>query len=286
LEIRKVNRSRFLFFVILVALSSLFLAGCPFSLSLPDDIVKIHMDECPDWDTDELSRKARDFGHDTTTRLLECALGTLRDAMPAPIHRTAAVARICFLLADREVKDEERKENLASEGVRWAEIAISEGAGLDGAVHYYLAMNLGLAVYEHSALAVKNLKRLASELRKACQLAPNEDQGGPYRVLGMLYLMAPPWPEGIGDGDKALELLAEVVEHHPEHPLNHSFYALALWDLEEEDALDQVESHLLTAVELLREPKWDLARERYMKDIRELAEDAEIDLGVEPRKTE
>ncbi|MBW1809349.1 MAG: hypothetical protein JRJ87_14225 [Deltaproteobacteria bacterium] len=239
---------------------------------------------CPDWDIDELTIKSRDFDRATDTESLECALEFLRNAMPAPIHRTAIPARICFLLADRTCNNNSRREQFASEGVRWAEIAINEGAGLNGAVHYYLGMNLGLAVYEHTALAVKNLKRIASALRKSCQLAPDFDRGGPLRVLGMLYLMAPPWPQGIGDGDKAIELLEAVTKRHPAHPRNHIFYARALWEIEEEDALDQVKQQLLEAQKLLNQGggKWGSAKQVWLDEIKEIADDAEIELAPAP----
>ena len=66
-------------------------------------------------------------------------------------------------------------------------------------------------------------------------LTPDVSSAGPYRVLGMVYLKAPPWPRGIGDGDKALELLQEAVRRSPEYPLNRIFYARALWEVEGED---------------------------------------------------
>jgi hypothetical protein len=262
--------------IALLCWAAVFLPGCPFSLTLPRDIVRFEDNlKCPDWDTDALAAEEIRFDQNCDTLLLECALNVLRDALPAPVHRGDLPARICFLLADRE-KDRKRRENLAAEGVRWAEIAISQGAGLNGAVHYYLAVNLGLAVYGHTALAVKNLKRISAQLQKAGQLAPNVDSGGPFRVLGMLYLLAPPWPQGIGDGDKALKLLKRVAKYFPGHPLNHVFLARALWEIEEEDALDQVRAQLEIALKLIRQDRFRGPRQRWLKEVREVAKDAEL----------
>jgi len=259
-------------------LIGILLSGCTFTL--PEDIVDLGtQDTCPEWTSEELQARAREFNHCTETSTLHCALGTLRGASPSPIHRTETGARICYLLADRTTKDQEKKERYAAEGVRWAEIALTERIEPIGAVHYYLAVNLGMAVRQHATLAVKNLKRLEEELLKAKELSPQEEQGGPLRVLGMLYLMAPPWPKGIGDGDKALELLKEAVEKHPGYPLNHAFYAQALWDLEEDDAIDQVKSHLGKSRELIEKGDWGTARERWLKDIEKIAADAEIKLS-------
>jgi hypothetical protein len=259
-------------------LIALLAPGCTFTL--PEDIVDLGtQDTCPDFNPEDLQRRAKEFDHRTDTSILHCALGSLRNAAPSPIHRTATGARICYLLADRTTGDQEKKERYAAEGVRWAEIALTERIEPIGAVHYYLAVNLGMAVRQHATLAVKNLKRLEEELVRARELSPDEEQGGPLRVLGMLYLMAPPWPKGIGDGDKALELLKAAVERHPDHPLNHVFYAQALWDLEEDDAINQVKTHLKKSRELIEKGDWGTARERWLKEIETIAADAEIKLS-------
>jgi tetratricopeptide (TPR) repeat protein len=195
------------------------------------------------------------------------------------VHPATAGARICFLLADRTTGDLDRQEKLAAEGVRWGEIALADSSKPDGVIHYYLAVNLGLAIRNHAALAVKNLKRLAAEFERAKDLAPQEDLGGPLRALGMLYLMAPQWPQGIGDGDKALELLGEAVQRYPQHPLNHIFYARALWDLEEDDAIEKVKAHLEKGHELIERGEWGSARERWLKELEEVAEEAEVSVG-------
>jgi len=280
LEKRQITRPAFAALLFAWLAGGLLLSGCPFSLSLPDDIVRLRLEEnCPDWDAGLLYLEGRKFDINTPAEHLQCALVVLRNAIPSQVHRTAIPSRICFLLADRLDKKDERRERFASEGVGWAEIAISEGAGLDGAVHYYLAVNLGIAVYDNTTLAVKNLKRIASELCKAGKLAPNVDHGGPYRVLGMLYLLAPPWPQGIGDGDKALDLLSMVVKHHPGHPLNHIFYARALVELDEGDE-EEITRHLKRARELVNTDAWRALRERYLKEIGNIAEDAGIDIHL------
>jgi hypothetical protein len=259
-------------------LIALLAPGCTFTL--PEDIVDLGtQDTCPKWSTEELQTRAKEFDHRTDTPTLQCALGALRNASPADIHRTATGAYICYLLADRTTTDQEKKERYAAEGVRWAEIALTERIESIGAVHYYLAVNLGIAVRQHATLAVKNLKRLEEELVRAKELSPGEEQGGPLRVLGMLYLMAPPWPKGIGDGDKALELLKQAVTDHPGHPLNHAFYAQALWDVEEDDAIDQVKTHLIKSRDLIEKGDWGTARARWLKEIETIAADAEIKLS-------
>ena len=141
-----------------------------------------------------------------------------------------------------------------------------QGGNSDGAVHYYLAANLGLAVREHITLAVGNLGRLESEMKQALALSPDIDDGGPLRLLGALYLKAPAWPNGIGDRDKALELLEKAVKEHPRHPLNHLFYAQALWEEGDDASLTQVKAEFALGEKLLAEGNWGYSKEPWKKE--------------------
>ena len=179
-------------------------------------------------------------------------------------------------MANRTERDQIRRERFASEGVRWAESALAKGDKEDGNVYYYLAVNLGIAVKEHMAVALKNLDRLVSSLEKAIELSPDVNNAGPYRVLGMLYLMAPPWPQGIGDGDKSLELLQEAMRRYPEYPKNRIFYAQALWELEGEDSQPEVIEQLEEALRLMHQEKWKTVRGRWMNDLNYVADEVGI----------
>jgi tetratricopeptide (TPR) repeat protein len=234
-----------------------FLAGCTFSLR--KEIVYLY----PSADT----------------FILECALDLVRNAKGGPIHQTSAGAQLCFLLADRTETDQIRRERFASEGVRWAERALAESAQDRGDVYYYLAVNLGIAIKEHTAVALKNLDRLVSSLEKALELSPDVNYGGPYRVLGMVYLMAPPWPQGIGDGDRALELLQEAVRRYPEYPKNQIFYAQALWELEGEDMKQEITGRLEEALRLMNQEQWQSVKDRWIDDLNYVAKEAHIKLS-------
>lgn len=203
-------------------------------------------------------------GASIPTRALECALEELRASATEP--RAARLgSQLCLLLAARQA-DPLKREQLASEGVRFAERALAAGGDGDGAVHYYLAVNLGLVARDHVTLAMDNLPRLERELQRAVVLAPGLDDGGPLRVLGMLYLKAPPWPAGIGDGDKALDLLARAVREHPDHPLNRLFYAQAIWDVEGEDAADRARAQYADGEALLEHGAWGYNRDPWRRE--------------------
>jgi tetratricopeptide (TPR) repeat protein len=199
-------------------------------------------------------------------------LTLLRDTNDNTLRRSSLGSRLCLLLAERET-DQVKRDKLASEGVAFAETALAQGGIADGAVHYYLAANLGLAVREHITLAMGNLGRLETEMKQALALSPDLDEGGPMRLLGTLYLKAPAWPNGIGDRDKALELLEKAVKQHPAHPLNHLFYAQALWEDGDEGNLAQVKAEFALGEKLLAEGQWGYSKEPWQKEFAEFAQE-------------
>lgn len=268
---------------------SLTLGGC--RISLPEDIYKLEGMEsrCQEMDEDDLGARIRTFDVSTPRSELYCALYLLRTMRASSIHETSAPSKVCYLLADRNDKPSDR-ERLASEGVRWAQVALDgapaqalygirgDGTVEEGRVNYYMAVNLGIAVHDHTALAIKNINKIVKSLKKAVQLVPDEELGGPLRVLGMLYLVAPPWPRGVGDGDKALVLLKQAASYYPDHPLNHIFYAQALWEVEEEDAEQDVKREIALGMKLLADKRWKGAKERWTKLLENLAKEANVSL--------
>jgi len=206
------------------------------------------------------------------THTLSCALNVLSDTQDPAVRRTALGSRLCLHLAERET-NQEKREKLATEGVGFAETALAQGGMDDGAVHYYLATNLGLAIREHPTQAMHNLGRLEDELKQALALSPDIDDCGPLRVLGTLYLKAPAWPSGIGDRDKALELLGKAVKEHPGHPLNHLFYAQALCAEGNEDTLNQARAEYSLGEKLLAEGNWGYNKEPWKKEFEEIQQE-------------
>ncbi|MGZ8200944.1 MAG: sterol transporter outer membrane protein BstC [Methylosarcina sp.] len=246
------------------------LVGCA---GLPHDYVRFErLSDCPVQTPNLLAVNQNQFGPLSDTHALECALTVLRDAKDPAIRRISLGSRICLHLAEREANPEKR-EKLAAEGVALAETALVEGGGGDGAVHYYLAANLGLAVRERITLALENLGRLEREMKQALALSPDIDDGGPLRLLGALYLKAPAWPNGIGDLDKALELLEKAVREHPGHPLNHLFYAQALWEDGSEAALIQSKAEFALGEKLLAEGQWGYNKEAWKREFDEFRQE-------------
>lgn len=255
------------------------LAGCA---RLQHDQVEFdRLSECPEQSAASVYATQSQLGPMSDTHTLECALTVLRKSQDPVIRRAPLGSRLCLHLAEREAS-QERREKLASEGVSLADAALAQGGGDDGAVHYYLAANLGLAVRDHITLAIENLSRLESAMKQALVLSSDIDSGGPLRLLGGLYLKAPAWPQGIGDLDKALELLERAVEEHPGHPINHLFYAQALWMDGDEASLDQARHEFALGEKLLTEGEWGYNKEPWKKEFIEFAREfEEIDSSFE-----
>jgi tetratricopeptide (TPR) repeat protein len=247
-----------------------FLTGCT---ELQRDHVQVdQMSGCPKQTAATLVAEQHQLGPESDTHTLSCALTVLRDTQDPAVRRTALGSRVCLHLAERETHQDKR-EKLAAEGVDFAEAALKQGGSGDGAVHYYLAANLGLAVREQPTLAMGSLGRLESEMKQAVALSPGIDDGGPLRLLGALYLKAPPWPSGIGDPDKALELLEKAVKEHPEHPLNHLFYAQALWDEGDEATQARIKAEFALGEKRLAEGLWGYNKEPWKKEFDEFQQE-------------
>ncbi len=256
-------RSGFFSAAVLLLLS--IASGCA---HLQRDLVTLRLEACPPQTPEQLAAEAVNFNSTSDDETLQCALGLLRQTDDPSFTSSSLGARICLLLAERAT-DQSSQEKFAAEGVHSAETALKAGGVQDGKVHYYLAVNLGLAIRHHITLAYEELDRLERELKRALELSPDEDMGGPARVLGMLYLKAPQWPKGYGDSDKALEMLAEVVKKYAQHPLNHLFYAQALWEVEAEAGVDQARSQLAEGKKLLDTGDWGRSREPWRKEFLE-----------------
>ena len=151
-----------------------------------------------------------------------------------------ALAHSAFLVADVEAAAQSQTET-AEVG---AQAALDAGAlAQSPEASYYYALNLGLVMRRKGLAALAKLDDLKKALDH-CQDLTALDYGGPQRVLGMLYLKAPAWPQGIGDIDAALELLQFVAQEYPDFPQNRMFYAEALYG---EGLLDEAKDQLVKA---------------------------------------
>jgi tetratricopeptide (TPR) repeat protein len=147
-----------------------------------------------------------------------------RARAPADREAAFALARCTHRHADVE-KDDARVIALSEEGMA----ALAHLPADDAEAAYLYAVNLGLFLRARGMMAVGRLSELVARLKVATAM-PALDDGGPLRVLGLLYVKAPGWPIGPGDLEAALEILNRAVRDYPDHPLNHLYLAYALVD--------------------------------------------------------
>jgi len=199
---------------------------------------------------------------------LVCILAAAREAPSLSARQHRVVARAAGDLSAGE-EDPGRAERLADEGLAHARQALS----LEDhpASHYCLGMLWGLSVARRPLAALKALSSVERHLALAVEGAPEEDQGGPLRVLGMLYLKAPSWPQGIGDPERGLALLERAVREYPDHPLNLLFLAQALKDNEEEGWEERVPELVDQARRLLDSRDYGWPARRWRKELDSLA---------------
>ena len=265
-------------FLLLPAIALLALAAGCASLQT-DHVTPDEYADCPDTSSGDFIAEQSQLSRLSDTPTLFCALTVVRNNLYPALRRTSLGSRLCLYLAERET-DQKKREQLAAEGVGFAEIALAQGGEDDGAVHYYLATNLGLAIREHIVLAMDNLGRLENEMQRAVALSPDIDDGGPLRILGTLYLKAPAWPKGVGDRDKALELLEKAARSHPSHPLNHLFYAEALWDDGDAALQMQAKAEFEVGARLLDANVWGYSKKSWQQEFAAFRQECQPDCGL------
>ena len=183
-------------------------------------------------------------------------------AQPDVAALQRAAARCGFAVAELE-RDPDVIEAAAQRGM---DAAQRLGADSDPEAAYLSALCLGLLMRIDMSAAVSRVPEMQARL-KIAGARPELDQGGPLRVLGMLYLRAPPWPASVGDLELALELLEQAAQRFPAHPQNHLFHAQALL---EDDEQGEAATALTRAQEALAQGDWGAAAPRWRQEIESL----------------
>lgn len=230
-----------------------------FAASLPDDAEALIQR------ADETYLKTR-----RAKALAEAAIALERalESEPARFEAAWRAARIYVALAER-MRESQSKARLAKTARGHAEMAVeSEPTRPEG--HYYLAAANGLIAAATLTPNQQAQAAIEGPLETAVEIDEGFDSGGPLRILGTLYVQAPPWPAGVGDLDTGLELLERAVQEHPSHPLNHFFLAKAYAKIGRFRDARRVARRVLT---FPRKGEWALVGGRYRVAIRQLLRD-------------
>jgi len=128
-------------------------------------------------------------------------------------------ARACYDFADFATNDTERA-TVAVQGIAASrQLLAHRPQSAPG--HYYLGMNLGQLARTEILGALKIVREMEREFKKADDLDEHFDYAGPARCLGLLYRDAPGWPTSIGSRRKAREWLERAAKLAPDYPENH-----------------------------------------------------------------
>ena len=162
---------------------------------------------------------------------VEKALGLLHESLNVAPHNTQALwraARACYWLAERagHAKDEKKQLEQAEQGITYAKHAIFvDTQSAEG--NYYLALNYAMRADASKATGLSLVKPMLEALKRTDELDDELDYGGARRVMGQIYMSAPPWPTSVGDVEEAIEQLEDVIEDFPNYPENHLVLAEA-----------------------------------------------------------
>ena len=121
----------------------------------------------------------------------------------------------------------------AQTGRRLAETAVVRHP-TSGLAHYLYAYLTGLEAENDPLRGLELVPVIEREARIASELNPALDQGGPYRMLGELYLRAPGIPVSIGDVEKAVTCYRRALAAAPHSAENRLGLAEALLKAGEE----------------------------------------------------
>jgi tetratricopeptide (TPR) repeat protein len=126
--------------------------------------------------------------------------------------------RACFDWAGF-LKDPTQIGEVAKEGIAACRTAITN-APASAPAHYYLGMTLGrLADTKRNLAALRMVREMEREFKKALELDERFSFAGPDRNLGLLYWQAPVIGS-IGSRSKARQHLRRAVELAPDYPEN------------------------------------------------------------------
>ena len=94
---------------------------------------------------------------------------------------------------------------------RSASMPVQSAAGLELAA----AEALGLRARQRGAGAAMMLKSIYTHAKASVDLDPNYEQGAARRLLAVILVKAPGWPQGPGDFDGGVKMLEDYVAQYP-----------------------------------------------------------------------
>lgn len=165
------------------------------------------------------------------TKALDVAQAWNRRA-PGELASVLAVAQASNSLADLTKDPGEAEVHIQrSLQLLSAGSAAASQPSDSGPMHYHWAEALGMRARLQGTGALVILPSVVEHAEAAVKQAPGADDGGPLRLLGILLVKAPAWPNGPGDSDRGVQLLQEAMQRFPARAEAYIHYADALLDM-------------------------------------------------------
>lgn len=121
--------------------------------------------------------------------------------------------------AANHTDDGDVQSDLAEEAITLCNTAIqADSTRVEG--YFYRAVATGLFIQENTLTGRSGMSDIRADAQRAIELDSTFSHGGPYRILGTLYLRAPGPPAGIGSVRRAHRYLKQAYDVAPEHPAN------------------------------------------------------------------
>lgn len=153
------------------------------------------------------------------------AFETMREAAQTSVpnaperHQYLTDATRYAVWAANRTDNADLQSRLAEQAITLCNTAIQADSNrVEG--YFYRAVAIGLFVQENKLKGRSAMSDIREDAQRAIALDSTYSHGGPYRVLGTLYLRAPSPPTGIGSVRRALHTLKKAYEVAPTHPAN------------------------------------------------------------------
>ncbi len=253
-------------------LSTLLLPGCAsIPTESPPALVGVEVEELSDSEDPavmiETARRYCVYSAPLEKQLAAFKLAQRAYLMDRSKRDAALTLSRSALLLSGLIDDEGRKLEVVRKGY---EAAARAGGEKDNPLAaYYFGTLLGLLIEEKGLTAAGEVPRFERALERASR-NPETEMGGPWRALGMLYLRAPAWPAGVGDLERALDLLGRAAREYPDHPENHLFFAYAL---REDGQTREAREELSRSEEAAADGRWGEFADRWRREIKEFREE-------------
>lgn len=154
-----------------------------------------------------------------------------------PNDREAAlcVAEANNSLADLAASDDNQRDQAIKRSLQLLDKLRLDGASqptttADARADFLTAEALGIRVRHHPSSALSAIGDIHQHALVAYRTNKRMYSGAAIRLLGMLLVKAPPWPQGPGDPDEGLRLLDEAIREFPDRPEAYAHKAEALLD--------------------------------------------------------